>query len=95
MKGSTMKRLALLLLVMGAFAGRVALADEEGVVGKAGSGIKKGGEAAGRGIEKGAAATEKGLKKGGKATVKGVKKAGEWVGKGLNKAGEKIKKVFK
>ena len=84
MKGSTMKRLALLLLVMGAFAGRVALADEEGVVGKAGSGIKKG-----------AAATEKGLKKGGKATVKGVKKAGEWVGKGLNKAGDKIEKVLK
>ena len=84
MKGSTMKRLSLLLLVLGALAGREALADENGVVDKAGRGIKKGGEAAGRGIEKGAAATEKGLKKGGEATAKG-----------LNKAGEKIKKVFK
>ena len=80
----TFKRIALLLLVLGAFAGRGASANEEGVVDKAGSGIKKGGEAAGRGIEKGAAATEK-----------GVKKAGEWVGQSLNKAGKKIEKVFK
>ena len=95
MIASTFKRIALLLLVLGAFAGRGASANEEGVLDKAGSGIKKGGEAAGRGIEKGAVATEKGIKKGGKATVKGVKKAGEWVGQSLNKADKKIEKVFK
>jgi hypothetical protein len=93
MTAPALKRMALLLLALGVLAGRGALADEEGVVGKAGSGIKKGGEAAGRGIEKGADAAGKGIEKGGDAAVKGVKKAGKWVGKGLHKAGEKIEKV--
>jgi len=92
-KASALKRIALLLLALGTLAGRDALAEEEGVVDKAGHGIKKGGEAAGRGIEKGADATGKGLKRAGEATAKGVKKTGKWVGKGLHKAGEKLEKV--
>lgn len=92
MKFPALKHIVLLLLALG---GSCALAAEEGVVDKAGHGIKKGGEAAGRGIEKAAAATEKGLRKGGEATARGVKKAGKWVGKGLHKAGEKLEEVTK
>jgi hypothetical protein len=82
MKGMNMKKMAVVWVVMGFFAGNV-WADE-GVVDRAGDGMKKGGHAAARGINKG-----------GKAAVKGVKKGGKWVGRGLKKAGEKVEKVAK
>jgi hypothetical protein len=95
MKEHELKRIALILMAMSVFASGISFADNDGVVDKAGHGIKKGGETAERGIEKGATATEKGLKKGGEATEKGLKKAGKWVGNGLSKAGDKIERVFK
>jgi hypothetical protein len=82
MKGMDMKKLAVVWVVMSFFVGNVWA--EEGVVDRAGNGIKKGGHAAARGIDKGS-----------KATVKGVKKGGKWVGRGLKKAGDKVDKVAK
>lgn len=70
MTAPALKRMALLLLALGVLAGRGALADEEGVVDKAGSGIEKGGEAA-----------VKGVKKAGKWVGKGLHKAGEKIEK--------------
>ena len=78
-----MKKMAILLITLGVFASSGVWADE-GVVDRAGNGIKKGGHAAARGIDKGS-----------KAAVKGVKKGGKWVGRGLKKAGEKVDKVAK
>ena len=77
-----MKKIVVLWVVMGFLAGNV-WADE-GVVDRAGNGIKKGGHVAARGIDKGS-----------KAVVKGVKKGGKWVGRGLKKAGEKVEEVAK
>lgn len=85
MKMPALKRITLMLIMLAASAMATA---EEGVLDKAGRGIKKGGAAAERGIKKGADATGKGLQKGGEATANGVKKAGKWTG-------EKLDKVFK
>jgi hypothetical protein len=84
-----MKRVSILLAILLASAGQLALAEEEGVIDKAGKGIKKGAEAAGRGIEKGADAAGKGILKGVEATGKGVKKAGEWIEKKASKSDDK------
>jgi hypothetical protein len=73
-----MKKISVLVLILGVLAVPAVFA-EEGVVDKAGKGIKKGAEAAERGIEKGVEATEKGVKKGADATSEGFKKAGEWI----------------
>jgi hypothetical protein len=85
MRVSIFKQIGLLMLVLSALVARDAMPEEQKLLDKAASGVKKGGEAAGRGIKKGAEATEKGLKKGGEATVKGVKKAGNWLGEKLDK----------
>jgi len=82
-----MKKVSVLLL-LGALSGAPVLADE-GVVDKAGKGVKKGAEAAARGIEKGAEAAGKGIQKGVEATGKGFKKAGEWIEKKTGKEGGK------
>jgi len=80
-----MKKLAALLMLgfvaSGLLAGRTALADD-GVVDRAGNGIKKGGEAAARGIDKGVKAAEPAIKKGGK-----------WLGRELKIVGKKIEKA--
>ena len=68
-----MKKMAVLWVVLGFFAGGNVWADE-GVVDRAGHGIKKGGHAAARGIDKGVKAVEPAIKKGSKAAVKGIKK---------------------
>jgi hypothetical protein len=87
---AVMKRVAILLLLLGALAGQAVFA-EEGVVDKADKGIKKGADAAVRGIEKGADAAGKGIQKGVDATGKVFKKAGDWIEKktGKEKDGEK------
>ena len=87
MKTPILKQLALLLVLL-AFAVPLVSVAEDGVLDKAGRGLKKGGNAAGRGIENGADAAGKGIKKGAEATGKGVKKGGNWVG-------EKLDKIFK
>lgn len=84
-----MKRVSILLAILLTLAGQLALAEEEGVIDKAGKGIKKGAEAAGRGIEKGADAAGRGILKGVEATGKGVKKAGEWIEKKASKSDDK------
>jgi hypothetical protein len=84
-----MKKVSILLLMLGALAGQVAYAEEEGVVDKAGKVIKKGADSAARGIDKGADVAGKGIQKGVEATGKGVKKAGEWIEKKAGKDGDK------
>lgn len=84
-----MKKVSVLLLLLGALAGQAVLAEEAGVVDKAGKGIKKGADATARGIEKGADAAAKGIQKGVDATGRGVKKAGEWIEKKAGKNGDK------
>ena len=84
-----MKKVSILLLLLGVLAGQTVFAEEEGVVDKAGKGVKKGADAAARGIEKGADAAAKGVKKGVEATGKGIKKAGEWVEKKAGKDADK------
>lgn len=84
-----MKKVSILLLLLGALAGQAVFSEEEGVVDKAGKGVKKGADAAARGIEKGADAAAKGVKKGVEATGKGIKKAGEWVEKKAGKDADK------
>ena len=76
-----MKKIGVLLIVLGVLTVQGVCFAEDNVAKKAGNGIKKGGEAAGRGIEKGADAAGKGVKKGLEATGKGLKKAGDWVEK--------------
>jgi hypothetical protein len=73
-----MKKISVLVLILGALAVPAVFA-EEGVVDKAGNGVKKGAEAADRGIQRGVEATEKGVKKGADATAEGFKKAGDWI----------------
>jgi len=85
-----MKKILILLMMLGALAAGNVFAEEEGVVKRAGKGIQKGGEAAVEGIEKGAEAVEPGIKKGAKAVGKGIEKGGEATAKGLRKAGSWI-----
>ena len=75
-----MKKIGVLLIVLGMLTVQGVCFAEDSVAKKAGDGIKKGGEAAGRGIEKGANVAGKGVKKGLEATGKGLRKAGDWVG---------------
>jgi hypothetical protein len=73
-----MKKISVLVLILGALAVPAVFA-EDGVVDKAGKGVKKGADAADRGIQRGVAATEQGVKKGADATAEGFKKAGDWI----------------
>ena len=85
-----MKRIFMLAMLLAMTQG--ALAEEKGVVEKAGDGVKRGAVATERGVKKGAAATERGIKKGAEATERGVKKGVEATASGLKKAGEWIEK---
>lgn len=80
-----MKRVAIALVMLGALGGQVVRAEEEGVVDKAGKGIKKGADAAVHGVEKGANAAGKGIMKGVDATSRGAKKASDWIEKKVGK----------
>jgi len=90
-----MKKVSILLLILGALAGQSVFAGEEGVVDKAGKGIKRGADAAARGAEKAVHATENGVSKGAQATERFFKKADErvfkkadaWIGENVNKKG--------
>jgi hypothetical protein len=81
-----MKKSGALLMILGfvalgLLAGRTALADD-GVIDRAGNGIKKGAEAAAHGIDKGV-----------KAAKPAIKKGGKWLGQELKKVGKKIEKA--
>lgn len=74
-----MKKVSILLLLLGVLAVPALHAEEEGVGTKVGRGIEKGAHATARGIEKGADATGKGVNKAVEATGRGMNKADEWV----------------
>jgi len=84
-----MKKLFILLMVLGAVHSQAVFADEPGVVDKLGKGLEKGGKAAERGIEKGASAAGRGIEKGANVVGQGGKKIGEWIEKKTGKDGAK------
>jgi hypothetical protein len=69
-----MKKLSLVLLILGALAVPAAFAEEPGVLERARDGTKKGVDATVRAVKKGADATER-----------GAKHAGEWIEKKTGK----------